>query len=47
MQAVLLDALGTLVDLEPPWVHLPAALELEPQAARAAFEAEMAFYKRA
>jgi putative hydrolase of the HAD superfamily len=45
MHAVLLDALGTLVELEPPWVHLAAALGLEPQAARSAFEAEMAFYR--
>ena len=45
MQAVLLDALGTLVELEPPWIHLGEALELEPEAVRPAFEKEMAFYR--
>ena len=29
-RAVLLDALGTLVELEPPWVHLAEALGVEP-----------------
>jgi putative hydrolase of the HAD superfamily len=29
-RAVLFDALGTLVELEPPWVHLATALDLEP-----------------
>jgi putative hydrolase of the HAD superfamily len=28
-KAVLLDALGTLVELDPPWVHLAAALGVE------------------
>ena len=28
-RAVLLDALGTLVELEPPWVHLSEALGIE------------------
>jgi putative hydrolase of the HAD superfamily len=45
-RAVLLDALGTLVELEPPWAHLAKALGTEPderlvQAARA----EMAYYR--
>ncbi len=46
VRAVLLDALGTLVELEPPWVHLAAALEAEPdeQLVRAV-RAEMAYYK--
>jgi putative hydrolase of the HAD superfamily len=29
-KAVLLDALGTIVDLEPPWTHLAAELGVEP-----------------
>jgi putative hydrolase of the HAD superfamily len=45
VQAVLLDALGTLVELEPPWVRLAAALGVEPDRARSAFEAEMAYYR--
>jgi putative hydrolase of the HAD superfamily len=45
MQAVLLDALGTLVELEPPWVRLAAALDVEPQRTRQAFEKEMAYYR--
>jgi putative hydrolase of the HAD superfamily len=45
-RAVLLDALGTLVDLEPPWVHLAAALETEPDERLVqAVRAEMAYYK--
>jgi HAD superfamily hydrolase (TIGR01509 family) len=28
-KAVLVDALGTLVELEPPWVHLASELEIE------------------
>ena len=45
-RAVLLDALGTLVELEPPWAHLAKTLGTEPderlvQAARA----EMAYYR--
>ncbi len=42
-RAVLLDALGTLVELEPPWENLKGVrprLEM-----RAAFRAEMAFYR--
>jgi putative hydrolase of the HAD superfamily len=48
---VLLDALGTLVELEPPWPHLVRALAARgvvgvPEAdARRAMRAEMAFYR--
>lgn len=45
MHAVLLDALGTLVELEPPWERLAGALALEPEAARSAFLKEMAYYR--
>ena len=41
MQAVLLDALGTLVELEPPWERLAG----HPERVRAAFRAEMAYYR--
>ena len=45
-RAVLLDALGTLVDFEPPWVHLAAALEIEdPADVAPAVRAEMDFYR--
>ncbi|MET0958129.1 MAG: HAD-IA family hydrolase [Solirubrobacterales bacterium] len=45
-KAVLLDALGTLVELEPPWLHLAAARGIEPdERVRAAFGAEMALYR--
>ena len=45
-RAVLLDALGTLVDFEPPWVHLAAALEIEdPADVAQAVRAEMEFYR--
>ena len=50
-RAVLLDALGTLVELEPPWPHLRAELQtrfgidVTLDAARAAMRAEMAFYR--
>jgi putative hydrolase of the HAD superfamily len=45
-RAVFLDALGTLVDLEPPWVHLADAMDLEvDDALIAAVRKEMAFYK--
>ncbi|MGH2955311.1 MAG: HAD-IA family hydrolase [Solirubrobacterales bacterium] len=45
-RAVFLDALGTLVELEPPWVHLGAALGAEPDERMvAAVRAEMAYYK--
>ena len=42
-RAVLLDALGTLVELEPPWEHLEG---IRPSAhVRAAFGAEMSHYR--
>ncbi len=41
MQAILLDALGTLLELEPPWERLRG----DPQRARRAFETEMAYYR--
>ena len=45
-RAVFLDALGTLVELEPPWVHLAAELEVEPSDAVArAVRKEMTYYK--
>jgi len=46
-RAVFLDALGTLVALEPPWVHLARALGMEPDDKRlvAALRAEMAYYR--
>jgi putative hydrolase of the HAD superfamily len=46
-RAVFCDALGTLVALEPPWLHLGAALGMEPRDGRliAAVRAEMAYYK--
>ncbi len=45
-RAVFLDALGTLVELEPPWVHLAAAAGLRAdERSRRAFRAEMAYYR--
>jgi putative hydrolase of the HAD superfamily len=44
-QAVLLDAFGTLVELEPPWARLAPALGIGVERARAAFLAEMAYYR--
>src|SRR5213592_3157160 len=45
-RAVLLDALGTLVELEPPWTHLASNLGLDPdEHLVAAFRAEMAYYR--
>ncbi len=45
-RAVLLDALGTLVELEPPWPHLAEALGVEPDDRLvAAVRAEMAYYR--
>lgn len=41
-RCVLLDALGTLVRLEPPWLHLQDAA---PERAERAFRAEMAYYR--
>jgi putative hydrolase of the HAD superfamily len=45
-KAVFFDALGTLVELEPPWVHLAAELGIEPdESVVAAMRAEMAYYR--
>jgi putative hydrolase of the HAD superfamily len=46
-RAVFLDALGTLVELEPPWVHLREALgdEIPEERIVAAVRAEMAYYR--
>jgi putative hydrolase of the HAD superfamily len=46
-EAVFLDALGTLVELEPPWVGLRAALGdgVPDERLVAAVRAEMAYYK--
>jgi HAD superfamily hydrolase (TIGR01549 family) len=45
-RAVLLDALGTLVELEPPWLHLAEALGTRPNGGVVrAVKAEMAYYK--
>jgi putative hydrolase of the HAD superfamily len=45
-RAVLLDALGTLVELEPPWMHLAEALGREPDEHLArAVRAEMDYYR--
>jgi putative hydrolase of the HAD superfamily len=46
-QAVFFDALGTLVELEPPWVHLAADLGVEADERLVhAVRAEMAYYKQ-
>ena len=45
-RAVLLDALGTLVELEPPWVHLAKELGTEPDERLVrAVRAEMGYYR--
>ena len=45
-KAVLLDALGTLVELEPPWAPLAAALGVDrARGCVAAMRAEMAYYR--
>lgn len=46
-RAVFLDALGTLVELEPPWVHLAVALGdgVPPDRLEAAVRAEMRYYR--
>lgn len=45
-RAVFLDALGTLVELEPPWVHLASALGIEADERLVrAVRTEMGFYK--
>lgn len=51
MRAALLDALGTLVELERPWPHLVAELRargvsVSEEDARRAMLAEMAYYKQ-
>ena len=45
--AVLLDALGTMVELDPPWEHLGPSLGLDPgdPALIAAVRAEMSYYR--
>ncbi len=43
--AVLFDALGTLIELEPPWVPLAAVLDMDPSDVAPAVKAEMEFYK--
>jgi FMN phosphatase YigB (HAD superfamily) len=43
--AVFLDALGTLVELEPPWPRLASALAIEEERVRPALLAEMAYYR--
>jgi putative hydrolase of the HAD superfamily len=46
-RAVFLDALGTLVELEPPWPQLAKELGIEPDETLVrAVRAEMAYYKR-
>jgi len=50
MKAALLDALGTLVELERPWPHLVAELRargvsVSEEDARRAMLAEMAYYR--
>ncbi|CAN5137101.1 HAD family hydrolase [soil metagenome] len=46
LRAVLLDALGTLVELEPPWVHLAEALgDARPEDLVTAVRAEMDYYR--
>ena len=42
--AVLLDAFGTLVRMDPPGPHLSAALSVTPERAEEAFRAEIAYY---
>jgi putative hydrolase of the HAD superfamily len=46
-RAILLDALGTLVELEPPWAHLADALGdgVPPDRLEAAVRAEMRYYR--
>jgi len=45
-RCVLLDALGTLVELEPPWDHLAAELGIEPDERLVrTMRAEMSYYR--
>ncbi len=47
VRAILLDALGTLVELEPPWDHAGAFADGVPRERLiAAMRAEMAYYRR-
>lgn len=45
MKAVFLDALGTLVELEPPWPRLAEALGLSQERVRPALLKEMSYYR--
>jgi putative hydrolase of the HAD superfamily len=46
IRAVLVDALGTLIELDPPWLHLAAELGREPdERMERAFRSEMAYYR--
>jgi FMN phosphatase YigB (HAD superfamily) len=46
VRCVFLDALGTLIELEPPWSHLAAALGIpDDERLRRAVGAEMAYYR--
>ena len=45
VRAVLLDALGTLVELEPPWPHLAAGLDVGMACAERAMRQEMRYYR--
>jgi putative hydrolase of the HAD superfamily len=47
-EAVFLDALGTLVELEPPWVHLRGSVpaEISDERLVRAVQVEMAYYKQ-
>jgi HAD superfamily hydrolase (TIGR01549 family) len=46
-RCVLLDALGTLVELEPPWVHLAAELGVDAdERLERAVRAEMSYYRQ-
>jgi putative hydrolase of the HAD superfamily len=44
-QAVFFDAMGTLVELEPPWPRLADALGLGEEQVRPALRKEMAYYR--
>jgi putative hydrolase of the HAD superfamily len=48
LRAVFLDALGTLIELEPPWVHLRERVppEVDDRTLVAAVRAEMDYYRR-
>jgi putative hydrolase of the HAD superfamily len=47
VRAVFLDALGTLIELEPPWISLRAGVpaEVSDDRLKAALRAEMAYYR--